>query len=273
MYRRHLDILLAGATALAGGAAFAAHLPGAVQVVLGVALFFAPGYLWSEAILSQRLPSTERLLTTAGLSLILPILGGFLFWALHIPLLRPDWVGLLVVLTLLGVVAVAVQRLREVPADPPLDPNAQRRGQQPAPKRRLPVLHGLIWGVAAVIALGSVAFSVRNAEAQKYPGYTMLWLTPVQNNPQKASLGVTNHQGVAEEYQVKFLTKGKVAATWTFTLSDGQSKVRTVAYTTDYSVAADLYLLPNVIKPYRQVDNGETPPPTPTATPTTSKSR
>jgi hypothetical protein len=272
MYRRHLDILLAGATALAGGAAFAAHLPGAVQVVLGVALFFAPGYLWSEAILSQRLPPTERLLTTAGLSLILPILGGFLFWALHIPLLRPDWVGLLVVLTLLGVVAVAVQRLREIPADPPLDPNKQRRGQQPAPKRRLPVLHGFIWGVAAVIALGSVAFSVRNAEAQKYAGYTMLWLTPIQRSPQKASLGVTNHQGVAEQYQVKFLTKGKVAATWNFTLSDGESKVYTVAYTTDYSEVANLYLLPNVIKPYRQVDNGETPP-TPTATPTTSKSR
>ena len=115
MYRRHLDILIAGATALAGGAAFAAHLPGSVQIVLGVALFFAPGYLWSEAILSQRLSATERLLTTAGLSLILPILGGFLFYALRIPLLRPAWVGLLVVLTLLGVVAVAVQRLRESP--------------------------------------------------------------------------------------------------------------------------------------------------------------
>ena len=73
-----------------GGAAFAAHLPGSVQIVLGVALFFAPGYLWSEAILSQRLTATERLLTTAGLSLILPILGGFLFYALRISLLRPD---------------------------------------------------------------------------------------------------------------------------------------------------------------------------------------
>jgi hypothetical protein len=277
MYRRNLDILIAGVTALAGGAAYVAHLPSAAQIALGVALFFAPGYLWSEAILSWRLPPTERILTTAGLALILPILGGFLFFAVHIPLLRPDWVGLLVVLTLLGVVAVAVQRLREVPADPRAapnaqrpDPNAQRRGQPPA-KARPSALNAFVWAAAAVVALGSVAFSVKSAEAQKYPGYTMFWLTPVQNDPQKGSLGVTNHQGVAEQYQLKFLTKGKVTATWNFTLSDGQSWGHTVAHTTNYQLAANLYLLPDLTKPYRQANNGETPPP-PTATPTAAKS-
>jgi hypothetical protein len=269
MYRRHLDILIAGATALAGGAAFAAHLPGAVQIVLGVALFLAPGYLWSEAILTHRLPPTERLLTTAGLSLILPILGGFLFYGLRIPLFKSAWVGLLVVLTLLGVVAVAVQRLREVPPDPRLDPNAQRRGQ-PAAKGGMTAFNVLIWAVAGAVAIGSVAFSVKSAEAQKYPGYTMLWLTPLQTDAQKASLGVTNHQGVAEQYQLKFLTKGKVTATWSFTLSDGQSWGRTVAYTMVNSVAANLYLMPNVSTPYRQVGNGVVQL-KPTATPTKAK--
>jgi hypothetical protein len=287
MYRRHLDILLAGATALAGGAAFALHLPGAVQVVLGVALFFAPGYLWSEAILSHRLPPTERLLTTAGLSLILPILGGFLFYALRIPLLRPAWVGLLVVLTLLGVVAVAVQRLREVPPDPRLDPNAQRGRQPPPAKAGLSALNVFAWGAAAVIALGSVAYSVKSAEAQKYPGYTSLWLsglpvpagTPDPNATSatastpatQASLGVTNHQGIAAQYELKFLTKGKVTATWTFTLSDGQSWGRTVAYSMSYPIVADLYLMPNLIKPVSQTGNGVRLP-TATATPTTAKS-
>jgi hypothetical protein len=269
MYRRHLDILIAGATALAGGAAFAAHLPSAVQIVLGVALFFAPGYLWSEAILSHRLPPDERLLTTAGLSLILPILGGFLFYALRIPLLRPAWVGLLVVLTLLGVVAVAVQRLREVPTDPRLDPNAQRRGK-PAGKGGVPALNAVIWAVAGAVAIGSVAFSVKNAEAQKYPGYTMLWLTRIKATPREASLGVTNHQGVAEQYELKFLTNGKVTTTWNFTLSDGQSWGRTVAYTMTSALAANLYLMPNTSTPYRQVGNGVVPT-KPSATPTKAK--
>ena len=238
MYRRHLDILLAGATALAGGAAYAAHLPSTVQIVFGVALFFAPGYLWSEAILSHRLPPTERLLTTAGLSLILPILGGFLFYALRIPR---------------------------------LDPNAQRRGPPaPAAKGGRSAFNAFIWAVAGAVAIGSVAFSVKNAEDQKYPGYTMLWLTTVKTNPQKASLGVTNHQGVAEQYQLKLLTKGKVTATWNFTLSDGQSWGDTVAYTMAYSIAANLYLMPNASAPYRQVGNGVVTT-KPTATPTTKK--
>jgi len=297
MYRRNLDILLAAATALAGGAAFAAHLPGAVQVVLGVALYFAPGYLWSEAILSQRLAPTERLLTTAGLSLILPILGGFLFYALHIPLFRADWVGLLVVLTLLGVVAVAVQRLREAPVDPRTDPNAQRGSQQqPARNGGLSVLNAFVWGIAGAVALGSVAFSVKSAEAQKYHGYTMLWLTGLPAAvpsdfakgakfviPTQASLGVTNHEGVTEQYELKLLTKGKVTATWSFTLSDGQTWERTVAYQVNYAEVANLYLLPNTSTPYRHVNNGETALPTakptpkkttpaPTTTPTAAKS-
>jgi uncharacterized membrane protein len=294
MYRRNLDILLAAATALAGGAAYAAHLPGSVQIVLGVALYFAPGYLWSEAILSQRLPPTERLLTTAGLSLILPILGGFLFYALRIPLFRPDWVGLLVVLTLLGVVAVAVQRLREAPAeprqDPRPDPYASQRGrqqQQPARKGGLSALNAFVWGVAGVVALGSVAYSVKSAEDQKYPGYTDFWLSPspvssatpgpnstsAYTPPTQASLGVTNHQGVAEQYEIKLLTKGKVTSTWTFILSDGQSWTQTVPYTVNDSEVADLYLLPNVKTPYRYADNGEPAPPPATATPTPAKSQ
>jgi uncharacterized membrane protein len=283
MYRRHLDILIAGVTALAGGAAYAAHLSSTVQIVLGVALFFAPGYLWSEAILSHRLPPTERLLTSAGLSLILPILGGFLFYALKIPLFRSDWVGLLVVLTLLGVVAVAVQRLREVPPDPRLAPNAQRRGQ-PARKGGMLAFNVLIWSAAGAVAIGSVAFSVKNTEAQKYTGYTMLWLTGLPATgaptpsptptkvilPTQASLGVTNHQGVAEQYELKLLTKGKVTTTWNFTLSDGQSWGRTVAYTMTYAISANLYLMPNTSTPYRHVGNGVVVV-KPTATPTTGK--
>jgi len=271
MYRRNLDIFLAGGIALLGGAAFVAHAPGPVQVVLGIALFFTPGYLWSEAILSMRLSGTERILTTAGMSLIFPILGGFLFFALRIPLLRPAWVGLLVVLTLLGVVAAAIQRLREVPPDPRLDPRQQARGRQQPSKARFPVLHGFIYGVAAVIALGSVAYSVKSADTQKQPAYTMLWLTALQNDSAKASLGVTNHQGVTETYRLKFLTKGKVTTTWNITLSDGQTWQRTVAYTVDYSIVADLYLLPNVTTPYRYVDNGEAVSPSASPSAKTSK--
>jgi hypothetical protein len=282
MYRRNLDIAVAAVIALLGGLAAAKHLPGQVTIPLGVGLFFAPGYLWSEAILTQRLPGLERTVTTLGMALILPILGGFLFYGLHIPLFKSSWVGLLVVLTLLGVVAVAVQRLRAVP----VDERQQRGPSQQAPRRSGLVLHSVVFGLAGVIAIGSVAYSVKSAEAEKFPGYTMLWMTPVVDNSAaqniallsnnlaaqaqaateedtlqgkatQAHLGVTNHQGVPEQYELKLLRKGKVTNTWPITLNDGQSWQMTIAWSTNnYAMLADLYLLPNTTTPFHYVDNG-----------------
>lgn len=278
MYRRNLDIFVAGGTGLLGGAAYLAHVPGPVQVILGIALFFAPGYLWSEAILTQRLTGLERAMTSAGMAFIFPILGGFLFYGLRIPLFRSAWVGLLVVLTLLGVVAVAVQRLREPPDDPRQDQDRTRQ----APKGRLSAVHVVIFGAAAVVALGSVAFSVKSANAQKYPGQAALSMTqlPVPGapstaipspgstptsspfvDPTQAVLRVANQQPVAEQYKL-VLVKGtgktkKTVGTWTLTLSAGQTWQTTIAYTTmKYSLTADLYLLPDTIKVYDYVDNG-----------------
>jgi hypothetical protein len=286
MYRyrnRNLDIAIAAVIAILGGLAAAKQLPGQVTIPLGVGLFFAPGYLWSEAILTQRLPGLERVLTSLGMAFIFPILGGFLFYGLHIPLFRSSWIGLLVVLTLLGVVAVAVQRLREVP----VDQRQQQRPSQPPPRRSGLVLHSFVFGLAGVIAIGSVAYSVKSAEAEKFPGYTMLWMTPVVDNAAaqniallsnnqaaqnqaaevedqlqgeatQAHLGITNHQGVPEQYELKLLRQGKVTNTWSVTLNDGQSWQQTIAWSTNnYEMLADLYLLPNTTTPFHYVDNGE----------------
>jgi hypothetical protein len=283
MYRnRNIDIAIATIAALLGGLAAAKHLPGQVTIPLGTALFFAPGYLWSEAILSQRLPGVERAMTTVGMALILPILGGFLFYGLHIPLFESSWIGLLVVLTLLGVVAVAVQRLREAPAG---QPQQSRRGQPPARQGGSVALHSFIFGLAAVIGLGTVAFSVKNADAQKFPGYTALSMTAVvpndaaqseailstdltvqaaaqenenalQSHATQAHLFVANHQGVPEQYKLELRQNGKLTNTWPITLNDGQTWQKTIAWTTNHSLLADLYLLPNVSTSFHHVNNG-----------------
>ena len=282
MYRnRNLDIAIAAVVAILGGLAAAKHLPGQVTIPLGLGLFFAPGYLWSEAILNQWLPGIERALTSVGMAFIFPILGGFLFYGLHISLFKSSWIGLLVVLTLLGVVAVAVQRLRGVP----VDPRQQSRNQQPPRQNSMVVLNSVVFGLAGLIALGSVAYSVKSAETQKFPAYTALSMPPVvdntaaqnvavlSNNPTaqasaatiennlqakatQAHLLVTNHQGVAEQYQLKLLRNGKVSNTWTITLSASQSWQQTIAWTMNTPMLADLYLVPNSTTPYRYVDNG-----------------
>ena len=288
MYRRNLDIFVAGATGLLGGAAYVAHVPSVVQVILGVALFFAPGYLWSEAILSQRLSGIERAMVTVGMSLIFPILGGFLFYALGIPLFRSAWVGLLVVLTLLGVVAAAIQRLREDPRDVAPDPRDARgpgygadRGQPP-PKLRAPVLHAAIYGIAAVLALGSVAYSVRSANAQKQPGFTELGMTTLKSDQAKANLVVINHEGNVELYELKLYRQKKLIQSWSITLANGETFQQVISFPTiaqmqnkGISMVANLYLLPNTTSVYRMVNNGQYPrtttKPKASASPTASR--
>ena len=99
--------------------------------------------------------------------------------------------------------------------------------------------------------------SVVSAEAQKYPGYTDLTMTPIKKEPAKASLGVLNEQGGTTRYRLKLMRKGKVISTWNLTLANGQSWQITVPYTLKNSQVADLYLLPDVSHPYRYADNGE----------------
>ena len=285
MYRRNLDIAVAAVIAILGGLAAAAKLPGTATVPLGIGLFFAPGYLWSEAILTQRLTGFERAMTSVGMAFIFPILGGFLFYGLHIPLLKSAWIGLLVVLTLLGVVAVAIQRLREAPVDPrelQRRRQQQRSNQPPGQSGGLSVLNACVYGLAAVIGLGAVAFSVKNAESQVFPGYTIFSMTPIvpgaqsyvgnstsAGNPAadgsratQATLLVTNNQGVPEQYKVT-LTENKKVTTYNVTLNNGQTWQTTIPYaqtfnkTQAYKIVANLYMLPDVKTVYRTVNNGQ----------------
>jgi hypothetical protein len=190
------------------------------------------------------------------MTLILPVLGGFLFYGLGISLTSPAWVGLLVVLTLLGVIGAAIVRLREVQV--PEDTRG-RQAARPPETRKFPTTHTFIFGVAAVVALASVAYSVKSADNQKTTLYTQFGMTQVLTNDQKAYLSVADYQGQAEQYQVKLYAKNKVINTWNFTLSQGGTWQKTIVYTgTNYPILANLYLQPDLKTVYRCADNGIT---------------
>jgi hypothetical protein len=289
---RNLDIAIAAIVAILGGLAAAKHLPGQVTIPLGIALFFAPGYLWSEAILSHYLPGFERAMFTAGMAFVFPILGGFLFYGLHIPLFESSWVGLLVVLTLLGVVATAIERLRHAPEEQQYQQQPRRNPSGPRPSGSV-VLNSFVFALAALIGIGAIGYSVKNAEAQKFPGYTMFSMTPVVNNSlakntaalsnntnlqnqaaedqnnlvaaaTTAHLYVADHEGMPETYEIVLYRQGTVSNKWTKKLNDGQSWQLTIPYTgpapsqtdTVYAMLADLYVLPNTKNPSLYVNNG-----------------
>jgi hypothetical protein len=79
----------------------------------------------------------------------------------------------------------------------------------------------------------------------------------LQAKATQGHLGVTNHQGVPEQYELKLLVNGKLTGTWTITLNDGQSWQKTIVWhTNNYAMLANLYLLPNTSTPFRYVNNG-----------------
>jgi hypothetical protein len=246
MARNNVDIAVAGGIAVLGCATIVVHFPAPVMVIIGVGLFGAPGYVWSEVLLSHRVTPFERILVAISLALMVPIFGGLALYAAGILLHRTSWVGLLTAATSVGAAALAFQRRgTESPAAP----------EHPK-SRSLPVPHVLAFGAAALIAMGAVTVAVLGAEAQKYPGYTQLWLSPLKSEPLRASLGVTNQQGSRLEYRVVLLQNGRVSASWNITLVNGQTWQRTVPFTTKYLITADLFRLPNLSRPYREVDNG-----------------
>jgi hypothetical protein len=140
-------------------------------------------------------------------------------------------------------------------------------------------VHTSIFALAALVGIGSVAFSVKNADAQKFQGLTDFSMTQIvpgmqsyvatapqyEGNPAadasratKAYLLVINHQGVPETYRLQLLgQKNKVTATWNFTLADGHQWRKTIAFTQKYRMVANLYMPPNSKIPYRTVNNGQ----------------
>jgi hypothetical protein len=245
MTRKNLDLVIAVVIAALGAAAAVRNAPTALTIVLGTGLIAAPGYLWTEVLLKRLGSGFERVMIGTALALMLPIFGGLALYAGGISLHRDAWLGLLAGGTLVGAVVLAITRRYSEPAEP---------GLRAKPKTKLPIRHVLIYGAAAAFAVATIFIAVISSDNQSQPGYTQLWMAPGKNAA-IASLGVYNQQGSTVVYRLQLLKKGKVSATWNLTLTNGQTWERDIPYTSKYSLAANLYRLPNLNDPYRTVGN------------------
>ena|SRR5690348_3843078 len=250
MRRSQADIAVTAAVSAAYWAATLLGAPATVMTILGIALIVCPGYVWAEVFLSPRVIGLERVAVAAGLSLALPVLGGVAINAAGIPLYRATWAGLLASAILAGdALLLALRRTgRRAP------PSRHKDAPPPA------AWHVAAFGAAVVIAAGAVMLSVASAAKQAYPGFTQLWLSTNVRNARVAALGVGNHQGSTARYRLVLLRQGHVSTTWNLTLSDGQRWQRMIPVTDGYSVAARLYRLPDLARPYRYVSTEDQSP-------------
>jgi hypothetical protein len=273
---RRSNKLLALTAGIAAASLLAAvlNVPTVIMAPLAFLLLASVGYLWIEVILQDRAPTVERVTAAVGLVLAVPVLGGVVLDEANVPLHRVAWSCLFVALTLIGdlVLALRYRKLRGQ-ADEQQQDSARRlldqraltrpdllavgeplpgRPARAAQRRRVSPWQAIACGLAVVIAGSALWIARAGATSQAYPGFTELGLSSKDHSTYVDNLEVTNHEGKTEKYRLVLLRKGHVSATWELTLASGQSWQKIVQI--KGPTTANLYLLPDLSRPYRYVD-------------------
>ena len=279
-------IAVTAAVAICSFVTTVVSVPTPVMDTFAFALLASLGYVWIEVILRGRAPTLELGSVAVGLVLSVPVIGGVLLQEAGIPLHRLAWSVLLVGLTLVGDVILTFRR-RSQPRDekfdyeyplpiqrqdrlpdtppepgPPWDlvrdpvpqsvPDTSTQPGQVKSRRRISPWQAGACSLALVITGGAIWLAQAGAASQRYPGFTELWLTAHSFSTSTDNLGISNQEGRTENYRLVLLREGHVSAKWDVTLIPGQTWQRTVQVTAE--TRANLYLLPNLNKPYRYVD-------------------
>jgi hypothetical protein len=242
MLRRQADVWVIAVVAVLGWYVAVRGAPAAAMIVIGIALLAAPGYLLAELLLASRITGLERVVVATGLALAVPVLGGLVLAAAKLPLHRAAWLGLLIVVTLVCDVALLVRRGAGRAA-----PFAWPTGWRLAP------WHTAAFCAAVLIAAGGLGLARYGAKIQPEPGFTQLWLSPRSETAPTASLGVTNDEGHTTSYRLVLLRNGHQNATWNLTLAEGKTWQQAVPFSDKYTLAAELYRLPDLTHRYRYV--------------------
>jgi hypothetical protein len=263
--------------------ATALRAPTAVMATFAFAMLGCLGYVLVEVILRGRARTLELTVVAIGLVFAVLVIGGVALDAAGIPLHPVAWSALLAGLTLVGDLVLLLRRRGDALEDsaryespPELDdfapPTRPERLASLAAKsqtiprgdngesvtsrsgsgrRRISRSHAVLYGLALIIAASALWMAQSGAATQQYGGYTELWLTKQPHSTKLYNLGVSDQEGKTEEYRLVLSRTKKKNETWEISLSSGESWQRAVAVTD--AAAANLYLLPDVSRPYRTV--------------------
>ncbi len=249
MRRSQADIAITAAVSAAYWIAAVWGAPATVMTIFGIALIVCPGYVWAEVLLSPRVIGLERVAVAAGLSLALPVLGGVAINAAGIPLQRAAWAGLL-----------PAPRWRVTPCCLPSAAQADARRQAgrgcTAPGR---LARCGLWRCRSDRRWCGRAFPRQRRKA----GLSRLHAAmAVDEHPQCPRRRSRRRQpsGRHSALPADHPFGGHVSATWNLTLSDGQTWQRMIPVTGGHPIAARLYLLPDLARPYRYVTADEHSP-------------
>lgn len=166
-----------------------------------------PGYALTSALFARRsLGIAECCLCSMGMTLVVIILGGLLLNITPFGLRATSWAIYLSAITLGASAAALVRRDKNMPASARLKIG----------NIRLTFRHGLLLGLAALIAGGALAISIVGAKQQPYPGFTQFWILPAggANAKNIIHLGVSNMESSVMQYELAVDVDGKVVKDW-----------------------------------------------------------
>lgn len=230
--RKSADLPLVGILTIA---ALGIVLLGLDQPFLRVAItlpfaFILPGYAVIAALFPrQRLLFAARLLLAVALSLSLAGISGLFLQVTHLGLDPFSWV---IVLSLITVFGSATAWLRR-PA---------RAGVERTPVN-LKLGHIIMMAAACVLVVVALQIAQDGVRSQPRPGFTQLWLLPVEGQDFAVQLGIRNEERQTLIYRLVVQVGDEIAGEWDgIALSPGETWVTSALVPdTDQTVEALLY--------------------------------
>lgn len=176
----------------------------AVRVPLGLLLvLILPGFALTLALFPRpSLGALDRAALTLGLSLAVGALSGFLLNGIPGGITARSWALLLTgVIAIAGAVAI------------------MRRGKNAAVPvswgaRAIPLRQGLLFGVAAVIAITAITISYTGERHRPTPGFSQLWLLPAAGESPTVHIGIASHEPATTQYRLQLGIDGQVVQEW-----------------------------------------------------------
>ena len=216
MRLKSLDLVLALGVAVANvaWAMLAASTGPASPSLIGIALalplvFLVPGYTITETLFPNRaLEPVQRLVFTLALSIAVAIFGGFVLDQFPAGLRLLPWTIWLGALTTIFTLLAYLRRQRQRRQAPPRE--------QPQ-SMRVPFSTFVLFGMAALVIVLSVLYSVAGAQQRPHPGFTNLWIVPATQNGNTCavSIGVQSFELAPTTYRVVVTGNKDQLANWT----------------------------------------------------------
>lgn len=234
--RRDLDLVVTALAAIL--CAVWTAVPG-LRIAAGLPLVLVlPGYALSTLIVpdgprarGKISPVLWRAMWTAGLSLVVAVLGGLLLNLTPVGLTRVTWAFSIGGLTVLAAAASGWRR-RRAGAQP-------WRLPRPAPVTRLAACYAV---AAVAIAGGAIGLAAASAGWQHNHGFAQLWLVPARGSAVggQATLGVRSGYAGARTFHVVLRNGSGGSVTWDFSLGTGQTWQRTISEPAGQRLTAEL---------------------------------